>query len=211
LLGFYSPTPLAATSHFPAAFLPHANSREDRPAATASSLSSQRHPCFSRLPLHAPSLAELLFPCCFPCVQGALRPAPLPSAPAMARAFSGPSSQSPMALSPSLRRSAAGKSSAPFFSPWPAPPSGEQQLVHLPLSHPWRHIQQQLLPPSARSLQASSSAPSSLRSSSPHLPSLRISSVKHRCPAAPTSSLLPLHACQVLGIMSREMCCCSML
>nr|ACG46183.1 hypothetical protein [Zea mays] len=25
----------------------------------------------------------------------------------------------------------------------------------------------------------------------------------------PASSLLPLRACQVLGIMSREMCCCS--
>ena len=36
---------------------------------------------------------------------------------------------------------------------------------------------------------------------SPHLPSLRISSVKRRCPAAPASSLLSLRACQVLGIM----------
>jgi hypothetical protein len=52
-------------------------------------------------------------------------------------------------------------------------------------------------------------------SSSPHLPSLRSSSAKRRCPAAPThppaSSLLPLRACQVLGIMSRETCCCSTL
>jgi hypothetical protein len=37
----------------------------------------QRRLCFSRLPLHAPSLAELPFPQLFPCVQGALRPAPL--------------------------------------------------------------------------------------------------------------------------------------
>ncbi|PWZ32843.1 hypothetical protein Zm00014a_014312 [Zea mays] len=49
-----------------------------------------------------------------------------------------------------------------------SPLSNPALKAPLPLSHPWRHTQQQLLPPSARSLHASSSTPPSLRSNSAH-------------------------------------------
>ena len=119
---------LAASSHAqqqaPSSSLDSSRQQQGGPASSHGVLPffPGATPASAGFPLHAPSLAELVFPCCFPCVQGALGPAPLPSAPAMARAFSGPGSQSPMALSPSPRRSAAGKSSTPFFSPMTGAP-----------------------------------------------------------------------------------------